>query len=123
MSVVAAVDDLFFGARIRETGRQTKVEIEIVPTGQLLARAGRGGVKAVILDLGAAAALDILRKLKGDPETAVVRVVGYASHVATETIAAAREAGCDQILARSAFTRQLPELLQKLASSTAAGPI
>jgi len=43
-------------------------------------------------------------------------VLGFASHVAAETIAAARGAGCDEVLARSAFTRRLPELLRKLAS-------
>lgn len=111
------VDDLFFAARIRETARQVNVEIELIPAAGLDARLVRGAVDAVILDLGVRSALDSLRALKTNPGTTSARVIGYASHVATETIAAARAAGCDQVLARSAFTRQLPELLKKLASS------
>lgn len=116
MSVIAVVDDLFFATRIRETARQIGVEIELVPFVQLRERVARGAVNAVILDLSAAPALDALRMLKADAATASAQVAGFASHVAIETIAAARAAGCDQVLARSAFTRQLPELLRRLAS-------
>ncbi len=116
MGLIAVVDDVFFAARIRETARQVKVEVELVPAAKLRARAARGGVDAVILDLGAASALDSLRALRGDPATAPAPVVGFASHVATETIASARAAGCDQVLARSAFTRQLPDLLRRLTA-------
>ena len=115
MSVIAVVDDLFFATRIQETARQLGVEIELVPAAQIRERVARGGVDAVILDLGAAGALETLRILKADAATGSAQVTGFVSHVAAETIAAARAAGCDQVLARSAFTRQLPELLKKLA--------
>jgi len=117
LSLLAVVDDLFFAARIRETARQLGIEIELVPVAQLRERMARGGVLAVIIDLGATSALDALRNLKADAATASAQVVGFASHVATETIADARAAGCDRVLARSAFTRQLPELLRQLTSS------
>lgn len=38
------------------------------------------------------------------------RVVGFAPHVDEEAMAAAREAGCDEVLPRSAFFRRFPEL-------------
>ena len=38
------------------------------------------------------------------------RVVGFAPHVDEETMAAAREAGCDEVLPRSAFFRGFPDL-------------
>ena len=116
MPVIAVVDDLIFAARIRETARQVNVEVELTPTAALHDRTGRGGVDAVILDLGAPSALDSLRTLKANPATASARVVGYASHVATETIQAARAGGCDEVVARSAFTRQLPNLLKRLGA-------
>ncbi len=115
MSLIAVVDDLFFAARIRETARQIGVDIEFVPAGKLADRAEGGGIKAVILDLSAGSAMDSLRTLKNEPATASTPVVGFASHVAAETIAEAREAGCDQVLARSAFTRRLPDLLRSLS--------
>lgn len=117
MGVIAVVDDLFFGARIRETARQVNVEVELTPTARLGDRLARGAIDAVILDLGAPSALNSLRTLKTNPATAAARVLGYASHVATETIQAARAGGCDEVLARSAFTRQLPDLLKGLAAT------
>jgi CheY-like chemotaxis protein len=116
LSLIAVVDDLFFAARMRETARQAGVEIEFVPAANLRDRADRGDVQAVILDLGAPSALGSLRTLKGSPATASAQLIGFASHVAVETIKAARAAGCDQVMARSAFTHQLPDLLRKLAA-------
>jgi hypothetical protein len=40
-----------------------------------------------------------------------IRTVGYVSHVDTGTIDAARAAGIDQVLARSAFVAQLGDIL------------
>jgi len=39
-------------------------------------------------------------------------VVGFVSHVQTETIAAARAAGIDEVMARSAFVARLATLLE-----------
>ena len=39
------------------------------------------------------------------------RRVGYASHVQTDVIDAARQAGVGEVLARSAFTQQLAGIL------------
>lgn len=114
MAVIAVVDDVFFAARIRETARQVNVEVELTPAARLSDRLARGAADAVILDLGAPAALDSLRTLRANPATASARVVAFASHVAAATIQAARSGGCNEVLARSAFTRQLPDLLRRL---------
>ena len=68
----------------------------------------------VILDLNSARTrpLEILAALKADPLLAEIPTVGFVSHVDTPTIEAAREAGADRVLARSAFVEQLPQLLQ-----------
>ena len=39
------------------------------------------------------------------------RTIGFGSHVDTDVLAAAREAGCDEVLPRSQLFRRLPELL------------
>jgi hypothetical protein len=49
--------------------------------------------------------------MKGDPSLASVRTLGYVSHVDSVTIAAARQAGVDDVLARSAFAGRLGEIL------------
>ena len=55
--------------------------------------------------------LAIVAAMKQDPALASIPTVGYASHVQTDVIQAARQAGVDNVLARSAFTQQLPEIL------------
>ena len=58
----------------------------------------------VVVDLGRPGVLDVLPSIGG-------RVIGFGSHVDRELLDAARRAGCDQVLARSAFFARLPELL------------
>jgi CheY-like chemotaxis protein len=68
----------------------------------------------VILDLNSARTkpLEIIAALKADPALAGIPTVGFVSHVDTATIEAARQAGVDRVLARSAFVEQLPQLLR-----------
>jgi hypothetical protein len=55
--------------------------------------------------------LDAIAGLKRDPDLRDIRTLGYVSHVDTATIDAARAAGIDQVMARSAFVNQLGEIL------------
>ena len=56
--------------------------------------------------------LGIVAAMKADPARwRIMPTVGYASHVQTDVIDAARQAGVDEVLARSAFTARLPEIL------------
>ena len=57
----------------------------------------------VVVDLDRPDVLEVLPALRAP------RVVGFASHVDADTLAAARAAGCDA-LPRSRFFRVLPEL-------------
>jgi len=61
----------------------------------------------LVVDLSRPGVLDVLP----DVSALGVRVIGFGSHVDTDTLAAARAAGCDQVLARSAFFGRLGELL------------
>jgi len=42
-----------------------------------------------------------------------VKTVGFLSHVQKDLAVAAKEAGCDRVMARSAFTRDLPKVLDE----------
>jgi hypothetical protein len=57
--------------------------------------------------------LAALMAMKADPDLAGIRTLGYVSHVDNDTIAAARTAGVDQILARSAFVERIGDILTK----------
>ena len=71
----------------------------------------------VILDLNnpRTTPLAIVQSMKADPSLASIPTLGYVSHVDTATIEAARTAGVGEILARSAFTAQLAEILSRQA--------
>jgi CheY-like chemotaxis protein len=114
--ILAAVDDLFFLSKIQQTARLVGVSLEPIDPKKLQERAAQTKPSGVILDLNhrSGAAVASLRGLKADPSTRGIPVVGFVSHVQGDVIAAAREAGCDEVLARSAFSAQLPQLLKRL---------
>jgi len=51
--------------------------------------------------------------MRADPALASVPTLGFASHVQTDVINAARHAGVGEVLARSAFTQQLGDILER----------
>ncbi len=119
-TIATVVEDLFFLARIQQTARQVGVTTQAASPGSVAQEIAQIQPQAVILDLNhrSVSALDLIRALKADPATRSIPIVGYVSHVQAELINGAREAGCDQIMARSAFTQQLPDLLRKFAGPT-----
>jgi CheY-like chemotaxis protein len=67
----------------------------------------------VIFDLNSARLrpMESIAAIKADPELRGTRTLGYVSHVQSDVIAAARQAGCDEVLARSAFVERLGAIL------------
>lgn len=115
--VLALVEDLIFQAKIRETAKALGVT---VATGSLqdgLSAVAVAHPQAVFVDLTPGRpAVDWIRAVKSNPATCSIRIVGFVSHVREDVISSSRTAGCDMVLARSAFTQQLPELLKSLVT-------
>jgi PleD family two-component response regulator len=112
--ILVAVDDLMFSSRISTAAKAAGVPIRFTRSPESVLAAARTEKPArVILDLNSARVrpLEIVAALKADPDLAQVPLVGFVSHVDTATIEAARKAGVDRILARSAFVEQLPAVL------------
>jgi CheY-like chemotaxis protein len=67
----------------------------------------------VILDLNSPRTdpIGIVAAMKADPALAAIPTLGFVSHVQTDLIDQAREAGVGEVMARSAFTQRLPEIL------------
>jgi hypothetical protein len=70
----------------------------VAPTPEALLDAPASAV--VLVDLGRPGVLEVLARLTH------VRTVGFGSHVDDELLAAARAAGCDEVLPRSVFFRR-----------------
>ena len=111
------VDDLIFLSKIEDTARMVGVAVKVAGPDQLIKGCEGEPATAVLIDLNhrSGRALEVIRALKGESQKGAVQVLGYLSHVQTDLAAAARQAGCDLVLPRSAFVQQLPGLLQKLA--------
>ena len=112
--VLVAVDDLLFSSKIRTVAKQAGVEIAFARTPPEILEQSRSRKPAmVIFDLGSAKAdpINTVAAMKADHELSSIRTVGFVSHVDAGTIAAARTAGVDDVMARGAFAAQLAEIL------------
>jgi PleD family two-component response regulator len=112
--VLAIVDDLMFSSKNKATAARLGVTVAFARSSAAALAAMRENAPAlVILDLNNPRTdpLGTVAAMKGDPATASIRTVGYASHVQTDVIDAARQAGVDDVMARSAFTTQLADIL------------
>lgn len=111
---VLALTDLLFGARIRAAAQTANVDVIVLRTpAALVAAAVERPPRRILIDLDARGhdPVDVIRSLKDDARTSEVDVVAFVSHVREDAIRAARDAGADRVLARSAFVRQLPDLV------------
>jgi CheY-like chemotaxis protein len=112
--VLAAVEDLLFRSKISETADQVGVEAAFPRSPKKLIEALRASPPdLLILDLNSARfePLELLRTVKSDSALQNVTTVGFLSHVQGDLALAARESGCDRVMARSAFVENLPRVL------------
>jgi len=65
------------------------------------------------LNFDAVQPLSLISKLKSDAETRPISLLGYLSHVQGELKQQAQEAGCDMVMARSAFSQNLPQIFKR----------
>jgi hypothetical protein len=105
IQVLALVRDLMFSSKITATARAEGVAVKIVRDASKLA--GEPGHR-LLVDLNQDGAIPAAIEWKSRTGGAVI---GFVSHVDAATIKLAREAGFDQVLARSRFVEILPELL------------
>jgi CheY-like chemotaxis protein len=113
-TVLAGVEDLLFRSKISETASSLGIEA-VFPRNRrrLLEAIHESPPDLLILDLNSARfePLALLRITRSDETTRDVPTVGFLSHVQKDLAVAAREAGCDRVVARSAFTKDLPRIL------------
>jgi PleD family two-component response regulator len=112
--VLALVDDLMFRSKIKSTATHAGIDVKFAGSRDGALAVMRAEPPAlVIFDLNYARAdpLGTLAAMKQDAALASIPTIGYVSHVDVATIDAARAAGVDDVLARSAFAMNLAELL------------
>lgn len=112
--VIAAVDDMFFASKIRAVAEHLGLEVRFVRSAdEAVAAARREEASLVVADLHAQRLdpLELARQFKADETLRAVKLVGFFSHVETALQRRAAEAGFDRVLPRSAFSKNLPQIL------------
>lgn len=106
-------DDLIFTSRVTGEAHQQNLVVKPARSSTVLVDLARthapGGILIDLANpgLNLPELLQTLKEICPQPP----RVMAYGSHVDTETLRAAREAGCDPVLPRSKFVEDLPHQL------------
>jgi len=115
--ILAVVDDLMFTSKIKATAGQVGVPVAFArSSGAALDQMRKDAPSLVIFDLNSTRTdpLGTVAAMRRDPALASIPTVGFVSHVQTDLIDAARQAGVGEVLARSAFTARLAEILTRV---------
>ena len=110
--VLAVVEDLFFTVKINESAKRAGVPVAFVKSQRDALDQAAEHPSLIILDLNFEAVnpIELIRKMKNVTQT---QLIGYVSHVQGELKQQAQEAGCDMVLARSAFSQNLLQLMTR----------
>jgi len=117
--ILAVVDDLFFIVKINDAARRNGLLVEFLKSGEdLLDRALAEPPALVIVDLNCTSVqpLPLIAKLKREPMLKRASVIAFVSHVQGELKVQAHDAGADMVLARSAFSMNLLQIMKRHAA-------
>jgi PleD family two-component response regulator len=116
--LLAVLDDLFFTVKIADAAKRAGLEIDFVKSEKdALARA-KDDPLLIILDLNCTSLepLKLIAKLKSEEALKQISLLGFVSHVQGELKQKAHDTGCNMVMARSAFSLNLPQILKRHAA-------
>lgn len=114
--VLGVLDDLLFTVKIADAAKRNGLQTQFVKSEVDALAAAAERPMLVILDLNANSVdpIALIPKLK---ELGKIPVIAFVSHVQGELKQRAHEAGADMVMARSAFSTNLPQILKRHAGS------
>jgi PleD family two-component response regulator len=114
--ILAVVEDLLFTVKINDAAKRAGLDVEFVKSERdVLEKAAQEKPLLIILDLnfGAVQPLKLISKLKSNGDLKPISVIGYLSHVQGELKQQAQDAGANIVMARSAFSQNLQQILKR----------
>jgi PleD family two-component response regulator len=114
--ILAVVEDLLFTVKISDAAKRAGLEVEFVKSERdVIEKATEEKPLLIILDLNFTAVqpLKLISQVKSDGEMKHISVIGYLSHVQGELKQQAQEAGANIVMARSAFSQNLQQILKR----------
>src|SRR5947209_3184411 len=113
--VLAAVDDMFFAAKIRGTAEQIGVDVRFAKSAEKALEKARAELPALIIaDLHSSKCdpFTLAQEVKADESLRDVPLIGFFSHVQTELQRRAKLSGFDRVMPRSVFSKNLVGILE-----------
>lgn len=103
--------------KINESVKRAGFTVEFVKSEKDALEKAATGPALIVIDLNFSAVdpVNLIAKLKSDTETKNINLLGFVSHVQADLKRKAQEAGCEMVLARSAFSQNLPQILSRYA--------
>ncbi|HUQ91167.1 MAG TPA: hypothetical protein VM120_05755 [Bryobacteraceae bacterium] len=113
--ILALVSDLMFTVKITEAARRNGMAVQYVKTnGDLLEKASQHPALIIMdLNISSAEPVKLIEQVKRSEATKKISVLGYVSHVQVDLKMMAQEAGADVVMARSAFSQNLAQILKR----------
>lgn len=117
--ILAVLEDLFFTVKINESAKRAGLPVEFVKSEKDALDKAKTQPALIIIDLNYQGIdpLKLIRDLKEGVGTKGIALIGYLSHVQVELKRQAQQAGCNMVLARSAFSLNLLQILQRHSGS------
>jgi len=104
------MDDLFFQMKVAETAKHIGVELRVATNADALIGLLDPLPQLVIVDLNSRSQpIQAIEKVRA--ALPHLPVIGFLSHVQRELAVQAQNAGCSEVMPRSAFTQRLAEIL------------
>ena len=119
--IIAVLDDLFFSIKIRTAAKSLGADVYFERAPDLVLETIRTKAPRLVifdLDSGKMRPMDAIAAMKADASLRDIATLGFVSHVHDDVIASAREAGIDQVMARSAFVERLGSILSGPSSTS-----
>jgi len=113
--VLAVVNDLFFTVKLSDAAKRSGLALEFVKEKNEVLEKAQSRPSLIVFDLNfeTAQPLQTISELKSQSATKGISLIGYLSHVQGELKLQAQEAGCDMVMARSAFSQNLPVIFKR----------
>ena len=116
--LLAIVEDLMFAVKIGDAAKRSGLQAVFVKTEEDALTNASLSPLLVVLDLNLARVhpVELIRTLKtGDAKH--IPLIAFVSHVQGELKQQAQDAGCDLVMARSAFSQNVQQILKRHAAS------
>lgn len=115
--VLAVVEDLLFTVKISEAAKRAGLEVEFLKSEKDVLEKAKENPLLIIVDLNCACVqpIPLIEHLKNGAGTKAISIIGFLSHVQGELKQKAQEAGANIVMAKSAFSQNLQQILKRHA--------